>query len=45
MDVILNHAKTMNFQSFIFFLDTHPSGEATQKCFRIFGAMVDFIQK
>ena len=31
MDVILNHAKTMNFQSFIFFLDTHPSGEATQK--------------
>jgi hypothetical protein len=21
----------MNFQSFIFFLDTHPSGEATQK--------------
>ena len=31
MDVILNHTKTMNFQSFIFFLDTHPSGEATQK--------------
>jgi hypothetical protein len=38
MDVILNHAKTMNFQSFIFFLDSHPSGEATQK-------LVDFIQK
>ena len=31
MDVILNHAKNMNFESLIFFLDSYHSGEATQK--------------
>ena len=31
MGVILIHAKTMNFQSFIFFLDSYHDREATQK--------------